>query len=656
MSSLQETLTPTLDVNMNFDTPPQLGSATSDGGYDSATPESEGNNPFGINTGGSNVALLNTDLGFLASANFSSDSLPGSADSFNSLDDQILNNNNSLITHGRRNSYTSVSSSPATSRPTNGRRPRPLSAFMMDSNNYAIHEEEPQEHGQQQLEPAFTNTPRSRNSVTFGKLPYSPIPTSPLRSTSPVRSHRQYRPKSPVRRTPASPANVTTSPFNFQPQEMQLNGSSGLQVKPAHRKGHKYKHSSVSMNLFQEPEKLPISQTQLSVIPDSYPIPNYKETVASITNNQKSRLLWSILHCGLSVGIFIVGFKFKLASLSTLAHLVFYDSLGSLLIVFVDIMSNFEVWNKSSIMYPFGLGRIEVLVGFALSASLIMVGFDLFSHFLEEAIMLWVSHEHNDETDAVAPSSHHVHSHPGAGGDHSTGWMIYELVLLITMIVSLISSNFILSYDRINEMISSTNQNVPYGHNRSTSGLLDAKIEDSESSVGNITRLQRIFKAWKRNPSHLITLTYTLFLFLAPIIPQSLTSDLAVDINEIATFAVAGLLCFNGWNLVKSLGGILLCSFPYSDYEYEKLKSKIIDQILNQDFFKPDYQIQKFFITKFNYKLFVVGVKISMKGADSDEEVRVKFEVNRIITNELASLDGESKKTHPEITIDIDRF
>ena len=49
-------------------------------------------------------------------------------------------------------------------------------------------------------------------------------------------------------------------------------------------------------------------------------------------------------------------------------------------------------------------------------------------------------------------------------------------------------------------------------------------------------------------------------------------------------------------------------------------------------------------------------MKINMKGANSDEEVRMRFEINRIICNELEKLDNSSKLVKPEITIDIDRF
>lgn len=393
--------------------------------------------------------------------------------------------------------------------------------------------------------------------------------------------------------------------------------------------------------------------TQLSAIPDLYPIPNFNETLNSITPNQKLRFMWSGFHVSLSLIIFTIGFKYKLSSLSTLAHLVFYDSLGSLLIVFVDTMSNFDVWNKSSLAYPFGLGRIEVLVGFALSTSLVMVGFDLFSHFIEEFIILWVSPDNHVDHEHL---SHNVHAEPGKNNTDSN-WLIYILVLIITMVVSLISSNYILTYDRITEMINGQDDSGLKG-NFSTKGninngslLIDVDINNTAGE-----KLKKIVSAWKKNPTHLITLSYTLFLLVGPLIPQSLTSDLAIDINEAATITVALLLCYNGWKLVKTLGGILLCSFPYSDYDYHVLKSRIVDQILSKDFFKQTYRIEKFFITKFNYRLFVIGMKINMKGANSDEEVRMRFEINRIIYNELEKLDNSSKLVKPEITIDIDRF
>ncbi|RCK55487.1 Protein ZRG17 [Candida viswanathii] len=601
-----------------------------------------------------------SNLGFLSSANFSSDSLTDPSappvDYYGNYSNNYSPRRYSNSSTSTTNTVTNTNNSPGTMYRTNSNtRSRPLSAFLMDSSN-AISED-----GQPVL-PVFNNTSRSRNSLTFGvKTPttttFTPPPpatagfrsSSPTRQGSPLRINKHYRSGSPVRR--GSSPSKAANPFNFNSQDLMFQHSNGsnltLQVKPAHRKGHKYKHSSVSMNLFQEPPPISLGDVQLAAIPDLYPIPNCRETIASVTHNQKLRFLWSVCHLGLSFVVFALGFKFKLSALSTLAHLVFYDSLGSLLIVFVDTMSNFEVWNKSSIAYPFGLGRIEVLVAFALSTSLVMVGFDLFSHFIEEFIVLWAAPENHSDHEHL---SHHVHAEPGS---KEANWTAYMGILVVTMIVSLISSNYILTYDRINEMMNNNQES-----NTVSNGLYPNTSNRGSEKPTSVQRQKwmQVVEVWKKNPAHFITLSYTLFLIISPLVPQSLTSDLAIDINEFATISVAALLCYNGWKLVKLLGGILLCSFPYSDYDYNVIRANITDQILLKDFFKQSYKIEKFFITKFNYKLFIVGMKIDMKGANSDEEVRMRFEVNRIIRRELEQLEGSSNPLTAETTIDIDRF
>ena len=57
------------------------------------------------------------------------------------------------------------------------------------------------------------------------------------------------------------------------------------------------------------------------------------------------------------------------SAMQALSHLIFYDSLGALICVCVEILGNFEVWGRSSVRHPFGLQRIEVIAGFALSVS-----------------------------------------------------------------------------------------------------------------------------------------------------------------------------------------------------------------------------------------------------------------------------------------------
>lgn len=570
--------------------------------------------------------------------------------------------------HRRRYSNSSLTNSPITqpsaSANSRGSRPRPKSAiFMMDSNHYPI-----SEHGSPIQSPIQNNNPRARNSMHFsGRTNYMPtsngsisnLPSrnnSPTRSTSPSRSGRQFRSKSPVRR---SNSPVKYLPFNFKPQEVMMhnnNSNGSLSVKPAHRKGHKYKHSSVSMNLFQEPPPALVVNNQQAAIPDLYPIPNFTESLGSIKPHQKLKLGFSSCHFFLSVIVFLVGYHFKLPSFSTLAHLVFYDSLGSLIIVFVDIMSNFEVWNNSSIAYPFGLGRLEVLVGFALSASLIMVGCDLVSHFLEEFVinLVVVDADQNEQH-----LSHHIH------GDHDgdeTNWIIYQFVLFLVVGVTPITSKYIYSLDRIGEMISSTDNQTPNTNSKidkltkGKGGLLDEDDSKKAEHDSLFSKLEGWWYYLSKNPTRLLTLLYAFYLVVSPLLPVSFVSEIGFDIDEVTTLAVALLLCFSGWKLVKSLGSILLLSYPHSDYDYHNLKSSIIDKILTLDCYKQTYNLEKLFITKFNYQLFVIGIKITMKNANVDDESRLRFEVNRLVKSCLEKADYTGKTSNIEITIDTTRI
>lgn len=432
-------------------------------------------------------------------------------------------------------------------------------------------------------------------------------------------------------------------------------GPSSLQVRPAHRKGHKYKHSSVSMNLFQEPPPALNAFDQTPSLPDLYPFPNFKETIASMTQNQKSRLSWAMCHMGLASIVFLFGFKNGLPSFSTLSHLIFYDALGCFVIVGVDIMSNFEVWNNSSIVYPFGLGRLEVLVAFALSASSIMVGFDLISHFLEEMVIILVfGSEGEDSTETH--QSHHVH---GKQGSHPN-WFSYEFMLLATVFVTLITSKLILAYDKINTMISSSEEMLN-SKNKDTSsmGILDRSeyYREFSSKKFNVSfkALQRFLSMLANYPTHLLTLSYALILTLVPLVPTDILDQLGIDFDDATSLAISSMLCYHGWNLVKLLGGTLLLSYPRSEYDYDLLKSSIANSIASLDCFRSSYYVDKLFITKFNYELFVVGVRLIMKGSSSDEEARVKFEINRLVDAMVRNSEENSRSFKIEVTIDIQR-
>lgn len=496
--------------------------------------------------------------------------------------------------------------------------------------------------------------------------PHSPkLAAYTLRAPSPDRSHRLGRPTSP-RRTSTSPMRtsrrgsispVRQSPFSFKPQMVANQTLGPPSAKAAHRKGHKYKHSSVSMNLFLEPAPMLSTQGRLWQLADLYPIPSFSEVWQTVRPSQMWSAIWSLLHLMFAGVIFIVGYRFKLAPLSTLAHLVFYDAIGSLVMVFVNIMSNFDVWNKSSIAYPFGIGRLEVLVGFALGASLVMVGLDLISHFVEEFIVLMVVEETGDSHDLSEAISHHIH---GEHGGHTNPTM-YNLVLAFTIIATLVSSNYILAAEKINEIISTTPsakyKKSVFSHRRAPSrGVIgEAPPAKLKSVVTVISEYwNKYARVWARNPTHFLTLIYSCYLVVFPALPSAIVSESEIDLDEMASLIVAILVCHTGWKLVKSLGGVLMCLYPRLDYEYHGLKSTICDGIIGCELFRPTYSVNKIFITKFNYELFVVGVKLSMKGASADEEAALRFKAGRIIKQEIHKRDN-SQQSKIETTIDIVR-
>lgn len=668
LDQLTETLpTTTYSCMRAFDSQPSLGSPITSG-LSASQKEDDSHRPSRI-----------PDLSFL-SANFSSESLDiqGAASPTtpvrSGLGPAIPPSNNltpamtsaQLLAYNRLNSnanFISAQNSPGASlsQPSfsshqrtysnSSSRPRPRSMFGSELQGSAIlegaDESADSRDKRAQNRNSFHYTPKMSNTPMFTPRSQEGIivrsrSNSPKRATSPKRS------SSPQRRAALSPyrsraSSPSKQPFNFKPQDVMNGGSA---AKPAHRKGHRYKHSSVSMNLFQEPLPIDGVNLQQNLIPDLYPIPNIRESLASADSFQKLKLMFAFFHFLVSGLVFWFGVESQQPAFSTLSHLVFYDSLGSILVAFVDIMSNFEAWSKSSIAYPFGLGRLEVLTGFALSASLVMVGCDLVSHFVEELVVSYVepladehgSHEHG---------SHHIH-----GSNHpNVNWFFYELVLLVVILVTWLTSTMIFADGAFYKMIFKVESNPQSSASQSkaTNGLLDKHEGKADSKLSYAKRLLGIFV---KNPIRLLTLLYSLFLFLVPLIPSTLKEEFGFDINETSTLMVAFTLCYAGWSLLKTLGGILLISFPYSDYDYNVLKATIIDKILGLPSFKNSYVLGSFFFTKVNYQLYVVGVTVTMKGGSADEESRLLFEINRVIVNELNRFEEDAKV---ETTVSVDR-
>lgn len=201
--------------------------------------------------------------------------------------------------------------------------------------------------------------------------------------------HRQLSP-------PPNPFNFTST---YVTPSKPVVSSTAKSARASQRRGHHYKHSSVSMNFFQEPEqRVPLS------IPVSLAVPTMREYYQSITQPQFLKLVWCTLRMLLAMLVYSLGSPVH--SAASLAHLLAYETVVSTSVACVSVLANFEVWHKSSLRFPFALKRAEVLVAFGLSAVLIFIGGDIVSHTLQA---LATGHEHHHHQ----PHNDHLALHSG---------------------------------------------------------------------------------------------------------------------------------------------------------------------------------------------------------------------------------------------------
>lgn len=194
-------------------------------------------------------------------------------------------------------------------------------------------------------------------------------------------------------------------------------------------------------------------------------------------------------------------------AMTALSHLILYDSLGALLCVAVDVLSNFEVWKRSSIRHPFGLERTEVLAGFAMCVLLLFMGLDLISHNLQHFL----------ESSGHEP--HHSHPH----GRVSVGNV--DITAVLAVLSTLVSAIGLKNHARIGK------------------AMRFAYIDSLPSVLSN--------------PSHFLTISCSTLLLILPLVSIKLYNWL--DILLSGTIAIS--MCVIGVRLVKTLGSMLLMSY-----------------------------------------------------------------------------------------------
>lgn len=195
-------------------------------------------------------------------------------------------------------------------------------------------------------------------------------------------------------------------------------------------------------------------------------------------------------------------------AMSGLAHLIMFDSLGAMVCVVVDVLSNFDVWRRSTIRHPFGLERAEVLAGFAMSVLLFFMGGNLISHIAQHFIEDTGSHE-----------SHIPHPH-----ERITVGKV-DTTALLAVTATVVSGIGLGNHSRI------------------------GKAMRFESLVSLPSLLS--------NPAHFLTLSCSTLLLLLPLIPVRLYTWF----DRLLCLSVAVCMCGLGIRLVKILGSMLLMSY-----------------------------------------------------------------------------------------------
>ncbi|KAK5993160.1 putative zinc transporter zrg17-like protein [Cladobotryum mycophilum] len=381
---------------------------------------------------------------------------------------------------------------------------------------------------------------------------------------------------------------ATPNPFNFQTQVIS---TAPVKSNIGQRRGHRYKHSSISTQhqIFQEPPPRPPP-----VLPASLPIPTIKEAWKSLHRDQRMRLYWSLCH--VAVGMFIF-FKSEgsLAAMA-LSHLVFFDAGSAAVCVVVDVLGNFEVWRRSSIRHPFGLERAEVLAGFAMSIFLLFGGFDLVSHNLKHFLESLGHHE-----------AHHEHAHERV----SAGSI--DLVSAAAIASTLISAYGLRNHARI------------------------AKI----MRVSYLAALPSVLS----NPFHFLTLLFSALIALLPLLSISLYTWLDRLICAVISLAMFAL----GMRVAIAQGLMLLMS--YGGNRGNMGVSSVLREIESESGIGRVDEAQ---FWQVHYGLCMANIKVSVaKGCDEMALGKLRNRICTLIQNRLGEGYGTGGNVRWEVTLQM---
>ncbi|KAK3499611.1 cation efflux family-domain-containing protein [Neurospora hispaniola] len=435
------------------------------------------------------------------------------------------------------------------------------------------------------------------------------------------------------------------NPFNFQ---TQIISSGPVKSNIGQRRGHRYKHSSISAqhSFFQEPPPRPPP-----VLPASLPIPTFKEAWHSMQKLQRMRFWWCCCHAAIAGYVFLSA-EGSLA-MTALSHLVAFDVGSAAVCVAVDVLGNFEVWRRSSIRHPFGLQRAEVLAGFAMSVFLVFGGFDLLSHNIKHALENVGEHAPHhplpdtlDDTSAnLAPSTPiaHIHAHDATTPRVSAGAV--DFASLAAILSTLISAYGLRNHSRIGRVM-----RVPLPYLRKLlphAGILS-------------------------NPFHLLTTFFACVMLLLPLLSVSyfvwldrlICASIAVSMFVLGTrLAIAqGLMLLMSYSGPRDISHSPPSTAASSDKKMDSLAagennnnsqvSAVVREIESEPQIKRVEEAQ---FWQVHYGLAMANLKVCLatKGMDDGALAQLRSRLARLVQSRLGEGYGRGSNLRWEVTVQM---
>ena len=290
-----------------------------------------------------------------------------------------------------------------------------------------------------------------------------------------------------------------------------------------------------------------------------------------MTTDQRLRFWWSICH--MVVAGYTAWNAHSSAAMEALSHLIFYDSLGALLCVAVEVLGNFEVWGRSSIRHPFGLERMEVIAGFALSVLLVFMGFDLVSHNAKHALEGMGGH---------VPHVAHIHERISAG--------TVDVTALVAIASTLISAAGLKNHARIGK------------------AMRFAAMENLPSVLSN--------------PSHFLTLSCSATVLILPLV--SLQAYEWID--KVLSLSIACAMLFLGAHLGKNVGQMLLMSYS------GKGVGQVIREIENDPLVT---KVEEAKVWQAHYGVGMANLRLRVNGSE-ESLLRLREKLTSLVRNRLS--------------------